>query len=262
MSRLAILVCFLLSVISAECQDLWVRPEKYFYEPNQTANVALLKGENFIGVSVEFRREDVQSLDMIYRSAKTDIRRNFTEGNKAFFTASLSADGIYQFLLQCKQNQAFFTRDQFAAYVKQYGLEGVYNDTSRIRSVDSVGISLTQVVKSYVRVGKIFDRRPENDAGLPLEIIPDKNPLTLDKGDRITFTVKKNGKPAFGVRVTIWNRWNNRTTIQHIYTLQDGTVSTSISSPGDWMATVVTVERGSETNQYIAESFNLVFGYR
>jgi hypothetical protein len=262
MSRLAILVCLLLPAILAQSQDLWIRPDKYFYEPNQTATVEVLAGQNFIGAPVDLRREDVQSLDMVFRGGKTDIRRNFTEGEKAFFTAPLSTDGIYQLMLQIKPLKMHFTYGELGTYVKQYGLEEAYADSATHRSADSVVISLTQVIKCYVRVGKNFDRRPETDAGLPLEIIPDKNPLTLNRGERINFTVLKNGKPSFGVRVKIWNRWNNRTTIQHIYTQQDGTVSTTISSPGEWMVTVVNLERGLETNQYIAETFNLVFGYR
>jgi uncharacterized GH25 family protein len=91
--------------------------------------------------------------------------------------------------------------------------------------------------------------------------MPDRNPLTLKKGDRIVFTVLKDGKPAFGVRVKIWNRWNNRTTIQNIYTQQDGTISTTISSPGDWMVSILDVKK-ENTNSYIVDRFNMIFGYR
>jgi hypothetical protein len=65
----------------------------------------------------------------------------------------------------------------------------------------------------------------------------------------------------FGVKVSVRNRYNNRTTIQNIYTEQDGTMETRISSPGSWAVHVVkmvpSTEAGAEWQRYDA---SLVFG--
>jgi hypothetical protein len=252
----------LLLNLQLDAQDLWLRPDKYFYNQNETARVDVLTGENFIGVPGKLLRVDVTSLDMIYRRVKIDIRRNFSEAEKAFFTASLTTDGIYSFLMQTKKKDKVMSRNQFWEYAKQYGFESAQVDSTSTDHPDSVTISVTYNFKSYVRVGKQFDKRPELPSGLPLEIIPDKNPLVLKRGERISLKILKEGKPAFGVRVRIWNRWDNRTTMQHIYTLQDGTVSTTVSSPGDWMVTVIDIRKSIEPGKFEADSYNLIFGYR
>jgi hypothetical protein len=260
--RIALTICCVVHTLGQLCaQELWVRPDKYFYEQNDAARIELVEGRDFIGQPAAFRREDVVSLDMFYRNIHTDIRRSFTDGEKGFFTVDLSGDGNYQFLLETRPGKISINKDELVDLVRQYGLEESI-DTTSIEGSDSVSISLRRHIKCYVRVGKQFDRRPEKVLNAPIEVIPDKNPLILKRGERITFTVLKNGKPAFGVRVKIWNRWNNRTTIQHIYSQQDGTVSTTISSPGDWMVSVMNVMKSEGETDFIGESFNAVFGYR
>jgi uncharacterized GH25 family protein len=242
-------------------QELWLRPDQYFYEPNEVARIELLEGRDFIGASAAFLRDDLIALNVFHRNIQNDIRRKFTEGEKAFFTVDLSGEGNYQAVFESRPSKIEMSREDFADLVRQYGLEESA-DTAQTNGNDTVSLSFRRYIKCYVRVGKQVDRRPEKVLGYPIEVLPDKNPLTLKRGDRITFTVLKNGKPAFGVRVKIWNRWNNRTTIQHIYSQQDGTVSTTISSPGDWMVSVMNVMKSDGETDYIGESFNAVFGYR
>jgi uncharacterized GH25 family protein len=264
MRRSILLFCFfMLCKQFMFAQDLWLRSDKYFYDPSEKAKVELVAGQDFIPESAGFQRESLERLEVFFRNVNSDIRKNFVEGDKSSFTVDLSAEGLYRYFFQTKSMTKTVDGLEFNEYLKQYGLDEIYSEREKNNLVnDSAVISKTSFVKGYLRTGKQIDRRPEESTGLPIEIIPDKNPLTLDKGDKITFTVFKNNKPAFGVRVKIWNRWNNRTTIQHIFTLQDGTVNIQISSPGDWMVSVVDLTKSSEENKYIAESFNLVFGYR
>jgi hypothetical protein len=37
----------------------------------------------------------------------------------------------------------------------------------------------------------------------------------------------------------VWNRYKNRTTMQPIYTQQDGRIEAHVSNPGAWMVSVV-----------------------
>ena len=256
--RLAIPFFFYLQ--SAYAQELWVRPDKYFYSQNDIAKIEMLSGKNFIGEPVQLLKEQIGSLELIFRNGRTDIRRNFIESDKSHFTASLSSDGIYALLMELKSQELVMNHAQFLDYVSQFGLEEVVGDTSKIS--DTTIVDLGQTMKCYLRVGKQFDHRAEAKMDLKIEIIPDKNPLVLKRGEKITFKVLKDGKPAFGVRVKIWNRWDNRTSIQYIYTLQDGSVSTTVSSPGDWMVSVVRLNKSEKENSYIAESFDMIFGYR
>jgi hypothetical protein len=261
MNRLSLLVIPIFVCLQPICaQELWVRPDKYFYNQNEVAKVEMLSGKNFIGEPVQLLKEQITSLDLVYRNGKIDMRRNFIESDKSHFTASLSADGIYAIMMKLKSRELLLKRSEFLEYIGQFGVEEIVGDTTTVG--DTTIVDVEQTMKCYLRVGKQFDRRPEALSESKIQIIPDKNPLVLKRGEKITFKILKDGKPAFGVRVKIWNRWDNRTSIQYIYTLQDGTVSTTVSSPGDWMVSVVRLIKSEKQNSYIAETFDMIFGYR
>jgi uncharacterized GH25 family protein len=241
----------------AWAQQLWLRPSQYFVSPGERVTVALQTGEDFIPEPVTFRKEDVVLLQTSFRTTKMDIRRNFQEGEKSSFFIDATQEGVHQYVFKTMLNKGM-TAEAFADHTSQFDLQ----DASIPPGVDTVNVETELYIKGYIRVGKAVDKRPEVSSNVPLEIIPDRNPLTLNKGDRLVLTVYKEGKPAFGVRVKIWNRWNNRTTIQNIYTQQDGTISTAVSSPGDWMVTVVDLKKADDGHSYHEDVFQLIFGYR
>lgn len=255
-----VLIIFIFSFLSElHAQEIWMRPEKYFYDQNEIAHIDIVTGDDFIAEPAA-KGLSFDELELNFRNGRTDIRRKFIDGEKPYLDVNLGSDGIYKITGVLPPGLIDLHKTTFFDYVRQYGVEEIYQDSASIDG-DSVSIKRTQVIRTYVRVGKQFEKRPEAAEISDLEIIPDKNPLLLDRGERITFTVLRGGKPAFGVRVKIWNRWNNRTTLQHIYTEKNGTVNTTISSPGDWMVSVVHLKTVGE-NQFEGQSFNLVFGYR
>ena len=255
-----VLIVFLFLLMGEiRAQELWVRPGKYFYEQNETARIDLVTGTDFIAEPAA-KGLTWDRLELNFRNGSSDIRRKYTEGEQPFFELVLGSEGIYKITGVLSPALIHMDKSAFMNYANQHGLEEILQDSSSIEA-DSLVVKRTQVIKTYVRVGKQFDKRPEVAENLEIEILPDKNPLLLNRGDRITFTILKNGSPAFGVRVKIWNRWNNRTTLQHIYTEKNGTVNTTISSPGDWMVSVVNLKSTGD-NQFEGQSFNLVFGYR
>jgi hypothetical protein len=259
-----LIVVVLLSNMNAPAQGIWLRSDKYFYNPGEKATVSLQTGNDFISKPFPCNKEDVEVLEISWKTTSTDIRRFFVEGEKPSFTFDVPGEGIITYSFRGKPIREARTKEQFTEYAKNLGLNESAGGEKTISGLkgDSIYVLNHYHVKGYVRGGKQLEDRKEEPEGLHIEVIPDKNPLGLRRGDKITFTVYKEGKPAFGVRVQIWNRWNNRTTIQHIYTQKDGTVSTMVSSPGDWMVTVATLENPATDSGYVVNTFNLMFGYR
>jgi uncharacterized GH25 family protein len=97
--------------------------------------------------------------------------------------------------------------------------------------------------------------------GWPVEIVPEKNPYDMKRGETIRFQILMNGKPQFGVRVKVWNRKDNLTTLQNIYTDKNGMIEVRISNGGAWMVSVVRMDR-SQSPQADWRSYwgSLVFG--
>jgi hypothetical protein len=250
-------VFFIFSHLAGQGQDIWLRPEKYFYNAGETAKIQLFSGVDFIAEPVPFKKDSIERIDLLANLVTVDLRRHFSDGDKPELTIKLENEGVAAILFVTKPMLMNYDASTFKNMLSDFDLQ----DSHSLNDVEKVSLKKTTTIKSYLRVGKTVSKRPEAPLNSGIEIMPDKNPLTLKKGDRIVFTVLKDGKPAFGVRVKIWNRWNNRTTIQNIYTQQDGTISTTISSPGDWMVSILDVKK-ENTNVYIVDRFNMIFGYR
>jgi uncharacterized GH25 family protein len=116
--------------------------------------------------------------------------------------------------------------------------------------------------KLLFQVGEKRDDTYKKVLGWPVEIVPDRNPASLKVGDQIRFKILFDGKPVFGVRAKLWNRFDNRTTLQNIYTEQDGTFEARISSPGPWMVTVMKMTPSKDTGpDWISYQGSFVFGF-
>lgn len=261
MGRL-ILIVVLIVFAAAPCisQELWLRPEKYFYEPGEKAEIQIQSGQNFIGEPVALEKDSVALLELWNRLGSTDIQAGYNVNEKASLGVQIPQQG-YHFVFMRADRTYSLNGDAFGEYVKQYGLDEQVGEIMTMHEQE-VQLNLTHHIQLSLRSGRQGGNGWNKPLSLPIEIIPDKNPQVLRRGDRIQFKVLENGEPAFGVRVKIWNRWDNRTTIQNIYTEKDGMISTTISNPGDWMVTVVKLTAGSNKNNYIGESFCLQFGYR
>jgi uncharacterized GH25 family protein len=152
--------------------------------------------------------------------------------------------------------------EKFDEYLKEDGLDEIYalrQKTNILNKPSSEYYSLHS--KLLVQVGSHTDDTFRKVAGFPIEIIPERNPYMLKKGDPVRFRILFEGKPLFGAKVKVWNRFNNRTTIQNIYTEKSGMIETHISNPGRWMVSVVKMvpskQDGAEWQRYRG---SLVFG--
>lgn len=243
-------------------QDIWLRPAKYFYEPGDTALIQFATGEDFIARPLLPSASEIESLEFRNKVRFEDLRPHVGNDERTPVVIPALQEG-YQFIFFKTNRTLKFDGAEFNEFLKQYGADQIYAERQKgNRASQSAKILAANTVQLAFRVGRSEGQGWNPVQGLPIEVIPDKNPQTLKRGDRIQFTVYENGTPAFGVRVKIWNRWDKRTTIQNIYTEKDGTVTTTISNPGDWMVTVAKIHSTEKPDEYAADVFTLNFGYR
>ena len=143
------------------------------------------------------------------------------------------------------QSDNFFLESdpsKFNDFLKSAGLDDIAYQRQKNNTLTSPGKEQYSVhTKLLVRVGQKHDDTYKKVLGFPAEIIPLQNPYALKIGEKIRFKILFDGKPVFGARVKVWNRSDNRTTIQNIYTEKDGTIEAIISNSGPWMVSVVSM---------------------
>lgn len=224
--------------------ETWLLPDKFFYEKGEEATISVQSGEDFIGQAIVLGKHTVNTVMHIAGSTRTDLKMRFKEGDKQPLQIVLAQEGTHVVTLETNAVPITKEAEHFNQYLKNYGLDDVYHARETSNTLD-VPAQLEQANfhKLIFQVGhNADDGAGSKPIGFPIEIIPHKNPYVLKKGDPIQFTILSAGKPVFGTRVRIWNRFNNRTTIQQIYTEQDGSIRTHLSNPGLWMVTAAKME--------------------
>jgi uncharacterized GH25 family protein len=259
------LTIFLLTFLTlATAHEFWLQPIKFFFEPGENLVVSFKSGENFIGQSWDFKTQRIEKLELYQESKSLNLSDSIKEGEKDNLVFALTKIGTHLVLMQ--SNNAFMELDaeKFNAHLKEDGLDEILDHRKKTNTLADAGKEFYSLYsKLLIQVGDKKDDTYKQVAGFPIEIIPDKNPYVLKKGDPIRFKILFEGRPLFGIKVKVWNRFDNRTTLQNIYTEKDGTFEARISNPGPWMVSVVKMapskQKGADWQSYRG---SLVFGVK
>jgi hypothetical protein len=256
----------LLSLVTSLCaaDEFWVEAERFYFNPGETAHISLKTGDDFIGEiwsppgTDAFQRVEDRVANQVY-----NLKRSFKAGNEAL-GVRLTAEGSHVVVLETTRSFAKMDGEKFTGYLREEGLDDIYYQREKMKiSSDSATEYYSRYAKLILQSGTKIDDTYKQVCNLPIEIIPDQNPAGLKKGDPIKFKILYQGKPLFGAKVKVWNRYNHRTTVQNIYSQQDGMIETHVSNPGAWMISVVNMVPSKDPKaQYRSFWGSLVFGVR
>jgi uncharacterized GH25 family protein len=257
---------FILTMIAfiARAHEFWMQPDKFFYKAGELLNLSFKVGENFTGEAVDFKTNRIEKIELHHLQQATDLRGQVKEGEKANLEIPLTQEGTH--LVVMESNNAFISLDgeKFNAYLKEDGLDDIYFQREKTKTLgDSSRELYSRHTKLLVQVGTKTDDTYKKVIGLPLEIIPGKNPYALKVGDPIRFKILFNGKPLFGAKVKVWNRYGTQVALQNIYSQQDGMIDATISHAGTWMVSVVAMVKSKDPKaEWQSYWGSLVFGIK
>jgi uncharacterized GH25 family protein len=229
----------LISLI-AQAHEFWLQPDKFLYKPGEDLKINFNVGEHFIGEPWDVKLSRVDKIELHQHTTVTDLKKHIKEGTKENLSVTLKQEGTHLVVMQSTNAFLELEADKFNEYLKEDGLDDALHYREKNGLMDKPGKeSYSRYTKLMIQVGEKKDATYKKSAGLPLEIFIAKNPYNIQVGELVKFKVLFNNKPLFGAKVMVWNRHDNRTTIQPAYTLKDGTIEARISSKGPWMISVV-----------------------
>jgi uncharacterized GH25 family protein len=263
--RSLMLTILLVSTWAVEAATWWILPSDYFFEVGETARVGFVQGEEFKAEPWPLTQDQIVRLEH-YRvglGAK-DLRATVQNNDRERLTIKFDRAGTQLLALQSAAQVKAWDAAGFNAFLEENGLEDILAKRKKNGTGDKpAGDRQVVYTKLLLQVGDTPDEVYKKVVGFPLEIVPERNPYSLRSGDMMRFKILKDGKPLFGARVKVWNRKDNRTTLQNIYTEKDGTMETRLSSAGPWMVSVVQAApsktAGAEWDTFFA---SLAFGIR
>lgn len=263
--RILMLTILLAGTWGVEAATWWMLPSSYFFKVGESVKIGFVQGEEFKAEPWPITQDQVVRLEH-HRAGLgvKDLRASIQNDDRERLTIKFDRAGTHLLTLQSAVQFKAWDAAGFNTFLEENGLEDVLTKRKENGTSDKpAGERQVVYTKLLVQVGNTPDDVYKKVVGFPLEIIPERNPYSLRSGDVMRFRILKDGKPLFGARVKVWNRKDNRTTLQNIYTEKDGTMETRLSSDGPWMVSVVQAEpsktAGAEWN---TSSTSLVFGIR
>lgn len=261
-----LLYTFLLIIVSAisQAHEFWMHPDKFFYTVGDDIIINFEVGENFIGEPWNLRKDRLSRLELHQLAKQSDLKQQVVKGLQANLKIKASAAGTHLIVMQSTDAFIKLDGEKFNSYLQEDGLDEIYYQREKTNTLsDSAKELYSRHTKLLIQVGGEPDDTFKKIAGLPVEIVPEKNPYTLKVGDPVRFKILYDSKPFFGAKVKVWNRYKNRTTVQNIFAQQDGMIETRISNPGAWMVSVVKMVPSKDTKANWQSYWgSLVFGIK
>jgi hypothetical protein len=183
----------LLAPAVAAAHEAWLAPDRFIVEPGATVSLAYLVGEAFAG---EPRPPAASRFVRLGPDGDEEL-----SGSRAI---TLAAPGGHVVALETRFLVHELPAARFAAHLDEQGLD-------RVRSLRRArGHSGRDAVERYRRSCKTLLRVAgagpsgwPRVAGLPLEIVPERDPA---RGGRLPVRVLHHGRPLAGARIRAWNQ--------------------------------------------------------
>jgi uncharacterized GH25 family protein len=244
-SLLVILLLVIVPVLQAH--EFWMQPLKFQYRVGESVSLRFLVGENFVGEPWEIRRSRFIRFDHISGGQSKRLLVKVPESKGQSVEALIDTPGTHLFVMQSTNAFIELNAEDFNAYLKEDGLDAVYNHRKMEGTLNQPAKEYyARCVKLLVQAGDQGTDVYQQETGMPLEIIPLQNPYSLKQGEEMSFKVLYNGKPLPFALVKVWNRRNNNTVLQNIYTQKDGIITTRLGNTGMWMISCVNMVAASD----------------
>ena len=240
-----------LITLTSLAHEFWLEPPRFRLQPGQTVNVHTFIGADFKGEPWTTKAAKIQRL-VRYGPIPTDSTsltpQNFTDADTFRTALSFARPGTHVVLLRSTNSFIELPADKFTAYLREEGLDYALklrqeNDQMALPGRETY----RRCAKTLVQVGEAAATPLATDSacrhiyGLPLELVPEQNPYRLAVDKALTVRVFKNGKPAFGTAVQVWQRQPSGLPTTHFTTRanQNGRILLRLSGPGPYLLAAV-----------------------
>ena len=127
---------------------------------------------------------------------RVDLEAAGAEGTSGRLRFQPSGPGVYVLAVETKPKALTLAADKFNAYLVSDGLPHIYLQRAREKALDQPAVErYSKSPKALVRVGEGGAGDATRAVGLPLEIVPLKDPFGRRVGDTLPVRVLFGGKP-------------------------------------------------------------------
>ncbi len=249
-------------IVQSQSNETWLLPKKFVASPGEKVSIALKAGDSFMGAEVALKKDQIAKLEWRHLKSVTNVKATLASPEQSQLEFAIASPGVHVIAMQTEPGYREYDPSAFNAYLSDYALDDANYYRTKNKLIDTPGKeTYVNCMKLLLLTGNSVDDTYKTPVGFALEIMLQENPAALKVGSKVSFKILFEGKPLFGARVKLWNRYQNRTTMQPIFTQQDGVIESHISNPGPWMVSVVKMVKSKDGKaDWFSYCSSLTFG--
>jgi uncharacterized GH25 family protein len=246
--------------------DFWLQPMRFQVAPNEPLGGTFLIGHAALRDRWDNNDRIIMLVDVV-GGKKTDLKSSLRSGGEADFVTRLTAPGLH--VLGMQSNYAFsdLPAIRFNDYAKAEGLALVVEARQSAGTVDTPGRErYSRRAKSLIQVGAQTAANQQSvtrPIGLKLEIVPDRNPYTLDASRMLPVHVLYNGRLLPNATVKLTDLGNDAKPVAIAVTDRNGRASFRVPARGNWLLNTIWGEPIASDPRFDFDTTfsSLTFGY-
>lgn len=255
----AVLLLVLVGAANAWSHEFWIEPSTFAPEPGERVSVHLRVGDASEGERDEMARRSDHLLRFEAIGAKGTAPILGVLGRAPAGLLRTSEPGELVLIYQGKHTFIDLPAEKFESYLEEEGLSRVIEARVRAGETLSPGReSYARYAKSVIRVQGARDGDAERvfhrEIGLPIEVIPETDPIAWEDGDPFSVRVVYDGKPLADQQVKLIHLVDHELKVL-ARTNAKGRVKLKPPQPGPWLVATVYMRRASEPLEGDWESF-------
>lgn len=260
--RLPLLAAFALFLpAAAAAHDVWMQPDRFVAAPRSVVNYRVFVGHGAAREGWDVGAARVRILQVTGSRATVDLQPARSDAG----VLRLGGSGTYVVSMTSTASVSDLPALRFNDYAQAEGLEPVIALRTRLGQTQRNGRELySRRTKMLIKVGNLRSPQPQvlRPLGLTLELVPQRDPFLIGRGQPLPFTVYYYGKPLAGATVKLTNLDADAEPVARSLTDAGGKASFSHPGPGKWQVNVVWARPliGNRDAEYETIFSSLTFG--
>ena len=262
---LAFAIAFLVAS-PAFAHDFWLQPTRFRPAPSAADDMTIQVGHG------EFRTRWSGSLERVVRfsvigpNGQADLRAALKPDHQRDATLAFPP-GDQMLVFQSNHATSVLPFIRFNDYLKLEGLTPALQIRAATSKTETPGREIySRCAKALLQIGapdaKAL-RRITTPVGLPLEIVPEKNPYALKAGELLPVQVLYEGRPLAGALVMLTNLEFDGRPLEQKVTDRSGRASFFVPQVGSWLVNVLWTKpiQGNPDADFDTTFSSLTFAY-
>jgi len=239
-----IIIIMFYGVPPGAAHDFWVQPDQYWVMPGSNVLITLQVGHDQARQRSQIPRDRILRFDAIGSTGDvTDLLGALNPGGRLDDGRfQLSKPGTYSLAMETDNHaRSQLPANRFNDYIKVEGLSPALIERARAARMEMEGSEIySRNAKALIQVGPgASDDGIRKPAGLPLEIIPLKNPYADPRPKMLPVRVLYHGQALAGALVKLTNLEQDAVPIAQQVTDQDGQAQFIMPEHGSWLLNVI-----------------------